>query len=161
MLEQRASSRSRSHTRIRVEWSKSQGTSVDWVNLEPSGLSAVSSSAPKLTHPDAGKLFINSVLSQVPEKSIAELSSGVTSTAMVLIPILPDLIKGFQRIRAASGGASAKTRRMPEKLHREIFGLPIVRAIHQKEEGVISAHRGLLRVMQILFLWRLGLFLGP
>jgi ABC-type Fe3+ transport system substrate-binding protein len=104
-----------------VEWSKSQGSAVDWVNLEPviikfDGI-MLDAKAP---HPNAGKLFIDFVLSQQGQELLKSfhrvtLREGVD-------PDPPRLIKGFKRVvlhpdRSQNAGDSLK-------LYRKIFGLP-------------------------------------
>jgi iron(III) transport system substrate-binding protein len=104
-----------------VEWSKSQGTSVDWVNLEPVVIKfdGITLGA-KAPHPNAGRLFIDFVLSQQGQELLQSfrrvtLRNGVD-------PDSPRLIKGFKRIvlhPERSGNAQQSL-----KLYREIFGLP-------------------------------------
>jgi len=104
-----------------VEWSKSQGTSVDWINLEPvvikfDGINLVA----KASHPNAGKLFIDFVLSQQGQELLQSfrrvtLRNGVD-------PDPPRLIKGFKRIVLHPEGS--KNAQESLKLYREIFGLP-------------------------------------
>ena len=104
-----------------VEWAKSQGSAVDWVNLEPviikfDGIML----GAKAPHPSAGKLFIDFVLSQQGQGLLQSfrrvtLREGVD-------PDPPRLIKGFKRIvlhpdRSLNAQESLK-------LYREIFGLP-------------------------------------
>jgi iron(III) transport system substrate-binding protein len=104
-----------------VEWSKSQGTSVDWVNLEPvvikfDGITL----GTKAPHPNAGKLFIDFVLSQQGQELLQSfrrvtLRDGVN-------PDPPRLIKGYKRI--VLHPERSQNAQEALKLYREIFGLP-------------------------------------
>ena len=104
-----------------VEWSKSQGSAVDWVNLEPviikfDGIML----GAKAPHPNAGKLFIDFVLSQQGQELLQSfrrvtLREGVD-------PDPPRLIKGFKRIVLHPDRSQNAQESL--KLYREIFGLP-------------------------------------
>src|SRR5215467_3036959 len=72
-----------------VEWSKSQGSAVDWVNLEPviikfDGIML----GAKAPHPNAGKLFIDFVLSSK-DRSCCEVFAA-SRCVKASIPIHPD-----------------------------------------------------------------------
>jgi len=107
-----------------VEWSKSQGTSVDWVNLEPVVIKfdGIMLGA-KVAHPNAAKLFIDFVLSQAGQELLQSFSRVTLRNGVEPNP--PRLIKGFKRIVLHP----EKTQDAQEslKLYREIFGLPCVR----------------------------------
>ena len=104
-----------------VEWSKSQGSAVDWVNLEPviikfDGI-MLDAKAP---HPNAGKLFIDFVLSRQGQELLKSfrrvtLREGVD-------PDPPRLIKGFKRIVLHPDRSQNAQESL--KLYREIFGVP-------------------------------------
>jgi len=104
-----------------VEWSKSQGSAVDWVNLEPviikfDGI-MLDAKAP---HANAGKLFIDFVLSQQGQELLQSfrrvtLREGVD-------PDPPRLIKGFKRIVLHPDRSQSAQESL--KLYREIFGIP-------------------------------------
>ena len=104
-----------------VEWAKSQGNSVDWVNLEPvvikfDGIMLGS----KAAHPNAAKLFIDFMLSQQGQ-SLLQSFSRVTLREGVE-PNPPRLIKGFKRVVLHPDKAQDAQESL--KLYREIFGLP-------------------------------------
>jgi iron(III) transport system substrate-binding protein len=104
-----------------VEWSKSQGNSVDWVNLEPvvikfDGVMLGS----KAEHPNAGKLFIDFILSQAGQELLQSFSRVTLRTGVEPNP--PRLIKGFKRI--VLHPEKAQDAQASLKLYREIFGLP-------------------------------------
>jgi ABC-type Fe3+ transport system substrate-binding protein len=104
-----------------VEWAKSQGSAVDWVNLEPviikfDGIML----GAKAPHPNAGKLFIDFVLSQQGQELLQSfrrvtLREGVD-------PDPPRLIKGFKRIVLHPDRSQNAQESL--RLYREIFGLP-------------------------------------
>ena len=104
-----------------VEWSKSQGSAVDWVNLEPviikfDGI-MLDAKAP---HPNAGKLFIDFVLSQQGQELLQSfrrvtLREGVD-------PDPPRLIKGFKRVVLHPDRSQNAQESL--KLYREVFGMP-------------------------------------
>jgi iron(III) transport system substrate-binding protein len=104
-----------------VEWAKSQGSAVDWVNLEPviikfDGIML----GAKAPHPNAGKLFIDFVLSQQGQELLQRfrrvtLREGVD-------PDPPRLIKGFKRIVLHPDRSQNAQESL--RLYREIFGLP-------------------------------------
>jgi iron(III) transport system substrate-binding protein len=104
-----------------VEWSKSQGSAVDWVNLEPVVIKfdGIMLGA-KAAHPNAGKLFIDFVLSQQGQELLQSfrrvtLRNGVD-------PDPPRLIKGYKRI--VLHPERSQNAQESLKLYREIFGLP-------------------------------------
>jgi iron(III) transport system substrate-binding protein len=104
-----------------VEWSKSQGAPVDWVNLEPviikfDGIMLGAKSA----HPNAGRLFIDFVLSQ-PGQELLQSFRRVTLREGVE-PDPPRLIKGFKRLVLHPDRSQNAQESL--KLYREIFGLP-------------------------------------
>jgi len=69
-----------------VEWSKSQGNSVDWVNLEPVVIKfdGIMLGA-KATHPNAAKLFIDFILSQAGQELLQSFSRARSGKAWSLI----------------------------------------------------------------------------
>lgn len=102
-----------------VEWSKSQGTSVDWVNLEPvvikfDGIML----AAKAPHPNAGKLFIDFVLSQEGQEVLKSFRRVTLREGVEPDP--PRLIKGFKRIVLHPDRSQNAEESL--KLYREIFG---------------------------------------
>ncbi len=104
-----------------VEWSKSQGTSVDWVNLEPviikfDGIMLGAKSA----HPNAAKLFIDFVLSQSGQELLQSFSRVTLRSGVDPNP--PRLIKGFKRV--VLHPEKSKDAQGSLKLYREILGLP-------------------------------------
>lgn len=104
-----------------VEWSKSQGNTVDWVNLEPVVIKfdGIMLGA-KTAHPNAAKLFIDFVLSE-PGQKLLQSFSRVTLREGVE-PNPPRLIKGFKRI--VLHPEKAQNAQESLKLYRETFGLP-------------------------------------
>jgi iron(III) transport system substrate-binding protein len=104
-----------------VEWSKSQGTSVDWVNLEPviikfDGIML----GAKAAHPNAAKLFIDFILSQSGQELLQSFSRVTLRNGVEPNP--PRLIKGFKRV--VLHPEKSKDAQESLKLYREIFGLP-------------------------------------
>ncbi len=104
-----------------VEWSKSQGNAVDWVNLEPvvikfDGIMLGARAA----HPNAARLFIDFVLSE-PGQKLLQSFSRVTLREGVE-PNPPRLIRGFKRI--VLHPEKAQNAQESLKLYREVFGLP-------------------------------------
>jgi iron(III) transport system substrate-binding protein len=104
-----------------VEWSKSQGNSVDWVNLEPvvikfDGVMLGS----KAEHPNAAKLFVDFILSQQGQELLQSFSRVTLRNGVEPNP--PRLIKGFKRI--VLHPEKAQDAQASLKLYREIFGLP-------------------------------------
>lgn len=104
-----------------VEWSKSQGTSVDWVNLEPviikfDGIML----GAKAAHPNAANLFIDFVLSQRGQELLQSFSRVTLREGVEPNP--PRLIKGFKRV--VLHPEKSKDPQESLKLYREIFGLP-------------------------------------
>lgn len=104
-----------------VEWSKAQGNSVDWVNLEPVVIKfdGIMLGA-KAAHPNAAKLFIDFILSQQGQ-SLLQSFSRVTLREGIE-PNPPRLIKGFKRV--VLHPEKAQDAQESLKLYREIFGLP-------------------------------------
>ena len=104
-----------------VEWAKSQGTPVDWVNLEPVVIKfdGIMLGA-KAAHPNAAKLFIDFVLSQ-PGQILLQSFSRVTLRNGV-DPNPPRLIKGFKRVVLHPENAQDAQENL--RLYREIFGVP-------------------------------------
>ena len=104
-----------------VEWSKSQGTSVDWVNLEPVVIKfdGIMLGA-KAAHPNAAKLFIDFVLS-AQGQTLLQSFSRVTLREGVE-PNPPRLIKGFKRV--VLHPEKAENAQQSLKLYRETLGLP-------------------------------------
>ena len=104
-----------------VEWSKSQGNAVDWVNLEPvvikfDGIMLGS----KAEHPNAAKLFIDFILSQQGQELLQSFSRVTLRDGVEPNP--PRLIKGFKRIVLHPDKAQDAQENL--KLYRQIFGLP-------------------------------------
>ncbi|MBI4525823.1 MAG: extracellular solute-binding protein [Deltaproteobacteria bacterium] len=104
-----------------VEWSKFQGSPVDWVNLEPvvikvDGIMLGS----KALHPNAGKLFIDFMLSQQGQELLQRFRRVTLRTGVEPNP--PRLIKGFERVVLTP----EHFQNAPDsfKLYREIFRLP-------------------------------------
>ncbi len=104
-----------------VEWSKFQGSPVDWVNLEPvvikvDGIMLGS----KALHPNAGKLFIDFLLSQQGQELLQSFRRVTLRTGVEPNP--PRLIKGFERLVLTP----EHFQKAPDslKLYREIFRLP-------------------------------------
>ena len=104
-----------------VEWSKSQGNAVDWVNLEPVVIKfdGIMLGA-KTAHPNTAKLFIDFVLSN-PGQALLQSFSRVSLRDGVE-PNPPRLIKGFKRV--VLHPEKAQNAQESLKLYREIFGLP-------------------------------------
>jgi len=104
-----------------VEWSKSQGTSVDWVNLEPVVIKfdgiMLGAKAP---HPNAGKLFIDFVLSQQGQELLQSFRR--VTLRKDVDPDPPRLIKGFKRLVLHPDRSQNAQESL--KLYREIFELP-------------------------------------
>ena len=104
-----------------VEWSKSQGTPVDWVNLEPviikfDGIMLGARAA----HPNAGRLFIDFVLSEAGQQLLKSfrrvtLREGVD-------PDPPRLIKGFKRVVLHPDRSQNAQESL--KMYPDIFGVP-------------------------------------
>jgi iron(III) transport system substrate-binding protein len=104
-----------------LEWSKAQGNTVDWVNLEPvvikfDGIMLGS----KAAHPNAAKLFIDFMLS-AQGQALLQGFSRVTLREGVE-PNPPRLIKGFKRI--VLHPEKAQDAQESLKRYREILGLP-------------------------------------
>lgn len=104
-----------------VEWSKSQGNSVDWVNLEPVVIKfdGIMLGA-KAAHPNAAKLFIDFVLSEQGQKLLQSFSRVTLREGVEPNP--PRLINGFKRI--VLHPEKAQNAQESLKLYREAFGLP-------------------------------------
>ncbi|MGH7871003.1 MAG: ABC transporter substrate-binding protein [Candidatus Binatia bacterium] len=104
-----------------VEWSKSQGTSVDWVNLEPviikfDGIMLGAQAA----HPNAAKLFIDFVLSRGGQELLQSFSRVTLRNGVEPNP--PRLINGFKRV--VLHPEKSKNAQASLKLYRQIFALP-------------------------------------
>jgi iron(III) transport system substrate-binding protein len=104
-----------------VEYSKSQGNSVDWVNLEPvvikfDGIMLGS----KAAHPNAAKLFIDFILSQQGQALLQSFSRVTLREGVEPSPAR--LIKGFKRV--VLHPEKAQSAKESLKLYRDIFGLP-------------------------------------
>jgi iron(III) transport system substrate-binding protein len=104
-----------------VEWSKSQGNSVDWVNLEPVVIKfdGIMLGA-KAAHPNAAKLFIDFILSQAGQELLQSFSRVTLREGVEPNP--PRLIKGFKRV--VLHPEKAQDAQESLKLYREIFGVP-------------------------------------
>lgn len=104
-----------------VEWAKSQGTPVDWVNLEPVVIKfdGIMLGA-KAVHPNAGKLFIDFILSQ-PGQELLQSFRRVTLRNGVE-PDPPRLIKGFKRVVLHPDRSQNAQEIL--RLYRQTFGLP-------------------------------------
>ena len=104
-----------------VEWSKGQGNSVDWVNLEPVVIKFDGTMlGAKGALPHAAKLFIDFVLSQQGQALVQSFSRVTLREGVEPNP--PRLIKGFKRI--VLHPEKAQDAQESLKLYREIFGLP-------------------------------------
>lgn len=104
-----------------VEWSKTQGNTVDWVNLEPvvikfDGIMLGS----KAAHPNAAKLLIDFILSQRGQALLQSFNRVTLREGVEPNP--PRLIKGFKRV--VLHPERAQNAQLGLKLYREIFGLP-------------------------------------
>jgi ABC-type Fe3+ transport system substrate-binding protein len=104
-----------------IEWSKSQGTPVEWVNLEPvvikfDGIMLGS----KAANPNAAKLFIDFILSQSGQELLQSFSRVTLRDGVEPNP--PRLIKGFKRI--VLHPEKAQDAQQSLKTYRQIFGLP-------------------------------------
>jgi iron(III) transport system substrate-binding protein len=102
-----------------VEWSKSQGQPVDWVNLEPvvikfDGIQL----AAKAPHPNAGKLFIDFVLSRDGQELLKSFRRVTLREGVEPDP--PRLIKGFKRLVLHPDRSQNAEEGL--KLYRQIFG---------------------------------------
>jgi ABC-type Fe3+ transport system substrate-binding protein len=104
-----------------VEWSRSQGMPVDWVNLEPviikfDGIML----GAKAAHPNAARLFIDFVLSQQGQELLKSFRRVTLREGVEPDP--PRLIKGFKRIVLHPD----RSKNAHEILasYRQIFGLP-------------------------------------
>lgn len=104
-----------------VEWSKSQGGSVDWVNLEPVVIKfdGIMLGA-KAAHPNSAKLFIDFILSQQGQALLQSFSRVTLREGVEPKP--PRLIKGFKRI--VLHPEKAQDAQESLKLYRETLGLP-------------------------------------
>jgi len=104
-----------------VEWSKSQGNSVDWVNLDHVVIKfdGIMLGA-KAAHPNAAKLFIDFILSQAGQELLQSFSRVTLREGVEPNP--PRLIKGFKRVVLHREKAQDSQESL--KLYREIFGLP-------------------------------------
>lgn len=104
-----------------VEWSKSQGTPVDWVNLEPVVIKfdGIMLGA-KAAHPNAGKLFIDFILSQQGQELLQSFRRVTLRDNVEPDP--PRLIRGFKRVVLHPDRSQNAQESL--KLYREIFGLP-------------------------------------
>ena len=104
-----------------VEWSKSQGNTVDWVNLEPVVIKfdgiMIGAKAP---HPNAAKLFIDFFLSQQGQKLLQSFSRVTLREGVEPNPAR--LIRGFNRV--VLHPEKAQNAQESLKLYRDIFGLP-------------------------------------
>jgi iron(III) transport system substrate-binding protein len=104
-----------------VEWAKSQGTPVDWLNLEPvvikfDGIMLGS----KAAHPNAGKLFIDFILSQQGQELLQSFHRVTLRNGVEPDP--PRLIKGFKRIVLHPDRSQNAQEIL--RLYRQTFGLP-------------------------------------
>lgn len=104
-----------------VEWAKSQGNSVDWVNLEPVVIKfdGIMLGA-KAAHPNAAKLFIDFILSQRGQELLQSFSRVTLRNGVEPNP--PRLIKGYKRVVLHPDKAQDAQESL--KLYREIFGVP-------------------------------------
>jgi len=104
-----------------VEWAKFQGSSVDWVNLEPVVIKVdglmLGSKAP---HPNAAKLFIDFMLSQEGQQLLHSFRRVTLRTGVEPNP--PRLIKGFKRVVLTPDHFLSAPDSL--KLYRKIFSLP-------------------------------------
>ncbi len=104
-----------------IEWSKSQGTPVDWVNLEPVVIKfdGIMLGA-KAAHPNTGKLFIDFILSQQGQELLQSFRRVTLRDSVEPDP--PRLIRGFNRVVLHPDRSQNAQESL--KLYREIFGLP-------------------------------------
>jgi iron(III) transport system substrate-binding protein len=104
-----------------VEWSKSQGNSVDWLNLEPVVIKfdGITLGA-KAAHPNAAKLFIDFILSQRGQELLQSFSRVTLREGVEPNP--SRLIKGFKRVVLHPDKAQDAQESL--KLYREIFAVP-------------------------------------
>lgn len=104
-----------------VEWSKYQGSPVDWVNLEPVVIKVDSVMlGSKAPHSSAGKLFIDFLLSQQGQELLQSFRRVTMRTGVDPNP--PRLIKGFKRLVLTPEHFHAVPDNL--KLYRNIFSLP-------------------------------------
>jgi iron(III) transport system substrate-binding protein len=104
-----------------VEWSKSQGAAVDWVNLEPVVIKVDGIMlGAKAAHPNAAKLFIDFILSQQGQELFQSFNRVTLRKGVEPNP--PRLIEGFKRV--VLHPEKVKDSQQSQKLYREIFGLP-------------------------------------
>lgn len=104
-----------------VEWSRSQGTPVDWVNLEPVVIKFDGTMlGAKAAHPNAGKLFIDFILSQQGQELLQSFRRVTLRNGVEPDP--PRLIKGFKRIVLHPDRSQNAQEIL--RLYRQSFGLP-------------------------------------
>jgi iron(III) transport system substrate-binding protein len=103
-----------------IEANKSRGAPVDWVNLEPVVVQIDSIMlGARAAHPNAGKLFIDFILSQQGQELLQSYRRPTLRTGVEPDP--PRLIKGFKRIVLHPD--RAQTAQESLKLYREIFSV--------------------------------------
>ncbi|MBI4528721.1 MAG: hypothetical protein HY695_33405 [Deltaproteobacteria bacterium] len=80
-----------------IEWMKSQGAPIEWLNLEPVVIEVSTSMlAQRAAHPNAGKLLIDFMLSREGQSLFKSFRRVTLRTDVEPDP--PRLIKGFQRV---------------------------------------------------------------
>ena len=103
-----------------IEWFKLQGAPIDWVNLEPSVVQVnpvmLAAHAP---HPNAGKLFIDFILSKEGQSLLQSFHRVTTHNDVKPNP--PRLIEGFKRVVLYP--EEHQTLAEHSKLYKKIFGL--------------------------------------
>src|ERR1051325_899869 len=103
-----------------TEANRSRGAPVDWVNLEPVVMQIDSIMlGARSTHPNAGKLFVDFLLSQQGQEILQSNRRPVLRNGVDPDP--PRLIRGFNRVVLHPDRAQAAQEAL--KLYREIFGL--------------------------------------
>ncbi len=80
-----------------IEWMKSQGAPIDWLNLEPVVIEVSTSMlAQRASHPNAGKLLVDFMLSREGQSLFKSFRRVTLRTDVEPDP--PRLIKGFKRV---------------------------------------------------------------
>jgi iron(III) transport system substrate-binding protein len=103
-----------------TEANKSKGAPVDWVNLEPVVMQIDSIMlGARSPHPNAGKLFIDFILSQQGQEILQSNRRPILRNG--IDPDPPRLIRGFKRVVLHPDRAQAAQESL--KLYREIFAL--------------------------------------
>ncbi len=104
-----------------IEDAKSKGAPIDWVHLEPVVLQPQPTMLGRqATHPNAGRLFIDFLLSK--EGQTVFQSLRFITTRRDVRPIPPRLIEGYKRVVLHPD--LLKNAREDLKLYRSILGIP-------------------------------------